>query len=297
MIEFCPFCNGVFNYKYRLNNYSLYKCSKCVSGTCFPKSTSDDLKKYYDGFKFSVDDKSYNQVETSLASLLSFLEVRKRSNLSFLDVGGSGGMFAKAFERLDYGKSSYIDLDAQSCKIARNNGLNDVIHGNIEDDNSNLGEYDIVFARHVIEHLIEPCQFVDKAYSMLKKDGMAVILFPNAKSYEYLGKLRFIIIKIIKVLLGNKFNPLTAIKSITIDIMHGLDPLRHLWSISNEGISQYSKSKGYSYEVYSFRLDEKLASPFYVKANRVFFFISKLLSRINGGTHLMLVLKKSGEKN
>jgi 2-polyprenyl-3-methyl-5-hydroxy-6-metoxy-1,4-benzoquinol methylase len=291
-MEKCKFCGGQYNYVYKLNNYEIYKCQVCGTGTSFPKPTNEELAKFYDGFLFSADSSKYQGIKESFELLLNHIGLEKNQNLKFLDIGGSGGFFAKSFQELDYGVSHYIDLDNKSCELAKGNGINNTIHGSIEDTTIELEKYDFIFARHVIEHLLEPTNFINKVDSLLNNNGVALIMFPNGKSYEYLSKPKFIIKKMLKILKENKFNPIKAIKSVTVDILHGLDPIRHIWSISEDGLVEYCHQNNLDYKIESYRLDEQLATPNYKSKSKLQLFLSKKLASINGGTHLALYIYK-----
>ena len=88
-----------------------------------------------------------------------------------LDVGGGGGFYAKAFEDLGYGLSTYIDLDFQSCRFANELGLKNVIHGNAVLADYGDKKFDLIMCRHLIEHLKDPVTFV---FDILKLSGKSI---------------------------------------------------------------------------------------------------------------------------
>ena len=79
-------------------------------------------------------------------------------------------------------------------------------------------------------------------------------------------------------------------------MLHGIDPPRHLWAITKEGIKKWANEKEIICNVYSYHLGDVAYSPYYQKSKnfkgKVQDFIGQhLLSRIYGGTHLVAILR------
>ena len=123
--------------------------------------TRDELVEFYDGFMFEANEKLYGRVKASFLMFLKYLDVPQGES-RMLDIGGGGGFHAKAFEDLGYGEASYIDLDPEACRFARANGIANVVCGNAESPDDIDGEFDLVFARHLIEHLVDPVSVLKK---------------------------------------------------------------------------------------------------------------------------------------
>ena len=113
------------------------------------------LNEHYQGFMGELSADMLPRFLASGRELFESFGARAGQSQSLLDVGGGGGFFSKAFEELGYGPSTYVDLDPESCRFAREGlGLERVIHGDVAELDKILDtQFDFVYSRHVIEHL------------------------------------------------------------------------------------------------------------------------------------------------
>ena len=100
---------------------------------------------------------------------------------SILDVGCGGGYFLSKFSNKF--KKVGLDIDKRSAEIGSKNF-------NIKIINSNLGEekikkkFDLIIFRGVIEHIYDPNKAINRAYKLLKKNGLLFFCAtPNASSF------------------------------------------------------------------------------------------------------------------
>ena len=256
--------------------------------------TGQVLAAFYKGFMFESDARAYPRVKASFSLFLNYLGVRKGSS-RMLDVGGGGGFHAKAFEELGYGQASYIDLDSDACSFARANGVSSVCCGNAEDPQNIDGEYDLVFTRHLIEHLVNPVGFIERVSRYLSKEGQLVLLCPNGASREYLSLAIYTLGRVLKVLRSNRWNVNILAKSMGSDIHHGIDPPRHLWAITEKGLGALCKRNGYSFCTQTFSVDDRMVSPYFRHPWLALphLLLGNLLTRSNGGAHLLCVIRKA----
>lgn len=97
-----------------------------------------------------------------------------------LDIGCSIGNFAVQ----DPKNITGIDIDKDQVKICKKRGLNCIYH-DVESrfpfkDNT----FDAVHSRHVIEHLVNPLDFLKEVRRVLKKNGYLVIMTPDMKKVK-----------------------------------------------------------------------------------------------------------------
>lgn len=255
-----------------------------------------DLEAFYEGFMFEADTNIYGRVKSSFSMFLKHLDVPKEG-ARMLDIGGGGGFHAKAFEDLGYGEASYIDLDPEACNFARANGVSNVVCGNAENPDDIDGEFDLVFARHLIEHLVDPVRFVESVSRYLRNGGQLVLLFPNGESKEYLSVVLYTFRRLLKVLRSNKWSIRALFKALGSEIHHGIDPPRHLWAISEKGIRSLCERNGYSYRTGTFRVDDRTVSPYFRRPWMAIFHVlfGGFLARKNGAAHLLCVISIQSE--
>lgn len=293
MAPTCSFCGGECRFSYNMGFSKVWKCNTCGTGQTFPMPSQEALTRFYDGFMFEANVDLYERVKSSFASFLEYLGV-PQGGARMLDIGGGGGFHAKAFDELGYGEASYIDLDPEACRFARANGVSNVVCGNAENPDKIEGEFDLVFARHLIEHLVDPVRFVERVSGYLAKGGQLVLLFPNGESREYLSVVVYTLRRLLVVLRSNRWNLSALFKAMGSDIQHGMAPPRHLWAISEKGISALCERNGYSFRTDTFRVDNRMVSPYFrrswVSVLHVLF--GGFLSRKNGAAHLLCVISK-----
>jgi len=279
-----------------MSNYSVYKCIACGTGVVKPAPAENILNSYYQGFIPEL--KREQIVEKVLIAELFFQKIGllKIEGKSFLDLGGGNGLFSFTFERL-HGSSTYIDRDPESCNFVRDKlKISDVIQGDVNNITDLVKDkrYDIIYSRHMIEHLPDPFSLIKRSVRLLKPDGMAIFQCPNGASLEYLAYLNSN--------LWDRFNNIMEFTGcsktwllwhfISGDILHGIDPPRHLWAITKRGLFVWAKNSGYNVDIFTAHLGDLAFSPGYhkrkgVQANIEDFIGQKLLAPIRGGTHLI----------
>ena len=82
-----------------------------------------------------------------------------------------------------------LDNDTEAIKKLTERGYK-VHEGNAEKlDPGKLGQFDVIVAGEIIEHLSNPGLFMDGAHALLKRDGFIVATVPNAWSFTRLKQL------------------------------------------------------------------------------------------------------------
>lgn len=289
----CPFCGEGCFFSYKIREFKIWKCKGCGTGQTFPMPSQDQLTAFYEGFMFEANKKMYRRVKSSFARFLAYLSV-PTEGARMLDIGGGGGFHAKAFEELGCGVAHYIDLDPEACEFARANGVSNIVCGNVELPENIDGKYDLIFARHLIEHLVDPVRFVESVSRYLKEGGQLVLLFPNGESREYLSVILYTLRRLLVVLRSNRWSAVALFKALGSDIHHGMAPPRHLWAISEKGIRVLCERNGYSYRTDTFRVDDRTVSPYFRHPCLSIFHVlfGRLLARRSGAAHLLCVITK-----
>jgi SAM-dependent methyltransferase len=96
-----------------------------------------------------------------------------------LDVACGISTLGTNFSNQIYG----IDLNPQAVKVAKKYGIKARI-GDVEKKWNYPDEYfDIVIASHIIEHVVNPDQFILEAKRVLKKNGLLIVATPNLAAW------------------------------------------------------------------------------------------------------------------
>jgi SAM-dependent methyltransferase len=149
---------------------------------------SSALESFYQGFHPNLKAEAVMGRLDLAGALFGYLGMKPDGSRTFLDVGGGNGLFAKAFEVLGYGTSTYVDIDEVACRFVRNDlGIRSVRVCDVRELDVGYAEaFDLIYSRHLVEHLTDPLGFITKLASFRKPGGMLVVQCPNGDSLEYL---------------------------------------------------------------------------------------------------------------
>ncbi|GAG64833.1 unnamed protein product, partial [marine sediment metagenome] len=184
--------------------YSIFKCTHCGTAQSCPKPSLKELADFYDSFLFrtSIENKPF--VYKSAELLFSRLGLPANENKQMLDVGGGGGFYAKAFEDMKYGESTYVDLDPRACESAMKLGIKNIINADAGKYDFPIS-YDFIMCRHLIEHLINPNLFIMKLIHLLSPNGQLLLICPNGESLEYLAYPKSLLGRLLKIYKSNSW--------------------------------------------------------------------------------------------
>ena len=165
-----------FSYSENLN---LYKCREC--GTCFFEpfeypSYSDDYK-YENYAKFYVEQGA--GIDFMIKPLLFLSNLRNYS--SILDVGCGFGFLVKFAEEILHMEAIGVD-PSRYCKEGQKILNINTYNNYLEYVNELKGKnYDIVYSSEVIEHIMDPSNFVKLLKNYLHENGVLILTTPNAE--------------------------------------------------------------------------------------------------------------------
>lgn len=107
---------------------------------------------------------------------------------ALLDVGCGNGESLVMLSALGYASAKGMEHDERACDAARGLGF-EVRPGSAESIPWEDGSFDVVFIRHVIEHVMDPARALAEALRVLRPGGLVSLLTPNAaaRSHERFG--------------------------------------------------------------------------------------------------------------
>lgn len=173
------------------SNHKVVKCLNCnhIQLFPFPKTISD--KVYYN------TDKPTKNIKLSFSikniEKRSLIDIDRRINLikkfvpkngSILEIGSGHGFLLKKLQNLKFSVSG-IEVSEErreiSKKVAPNVQVYDMdVNGNLP----KLGKFDLIVMFHVLEHLVNPISFLEKAKKLLSKNGKIISEVPNIDDFQ-----------------------------------------------------------------------------------------------------------------
>jgi len=174
----------------KLNIYKIYKCLNCMHIQLFPNNYDPII--YYNNDTQEKESKLINNTDNHTFSemlktfhlqRIKILEenIKIDNSMKIIDIGGGKCEFAN----LMITKYNNINIHVLEPGITR---INNVYCDNIIKINALLDDkfadkyqntFDIVCAFHVLEHVINPINFLNNCYKLLKPNGLLYIEVPN----------------------------------------------------------------------------------------------------------------------
>lgn len=147
---------------------------------------SRELTDYYDEEKWGetilTKADTYDRENISIKLLKGIAKPKSK----ILDVGcGVGFFMGKLVEEVPGARLYGVDYSAYNIRQAKKLNKNFVLKtGNIEDGMPfKDGEFDIVYAAELIEHLVNPDAFLNETNRILKKNGHIIVTTPNLTAW------------------------------------------------------------------------------------------------------------------
>ena len=196
--ELCGIDNTKFMFHVRDRNssekrvFNLVKCKTCGLAYLNPRPTKEKINEYYPPRYHSRAQKEIVDIEKTIIWGIPWREamqkkakpiLRYKSEGRILDIGCGDGsllMFMKGLGWETYG----IDFHEGSSRYAREVLGLDVLFGRLEEVSYPEDFFDIIILFHVLEHLSDPLETLERARPLLKEDGVLLIAVPNFASFE-----------------------------------------------------------------------------------------------------------------
>ncbi|MFH0983969.1 MAG: methyltransferase domain-containing protein [Candidatus Omnitrophota bacterium] len=193
----CPLCHGARRKRlFVLDQYDVYECSGCrlryidpclsPEGTRYYYSSEETLMElnafhssYYDFGDPNANSKTVRDFTRTLKALEKDLRDGDRK---IFDVGCGNGLFLAVAKKRGW-KVSGCEPSESNVVLAKSKFGVDIHCADFDVFVPTDEKYDVISFWDVLEHLVEPSAFIDKARGMLKSGGRIVVGGPNDRSF------------------------------------------------------------------------------------------------------------------
>lgn len=184
----CPACDGhvevvrdaadfVFHKTFRL-----VRCVECGLVTVDPVPDDDEFAAYY-------ADNFYGKPSSTSGAALRFFYGRREATVrrhqknlrTILDVGCGDGGFLDHMAKAGVDVTGFEPSAAGAARARLRIGNGGRVYDKLEDV---AGNFDVVTAWHVLEHVAEPRPFLAQLRALVAPGGFLVLAVPNFESFE-----------------------------------------------------------------------------------------------------------------
>ncbi|HBD92872.1 MAG: hypothetical protein A2015_03490 [Spirochaetes bacterium GWF1_31_7] len=180
----CPICSknkikNIYTNKWKKSGFN--QCGFCKMIFQNPQESIDKTKQRYnhDYFQYEIQNEEnfFNLVKKTIDDfdVLSLLD----KGSSILEIGCATGLFLKYMDDCGH-KSTGIEICKESAIYGISKYGVNIINKTLEEADLREGSFDFIHFSHLIEHLNNPKDFIEKIYKLLKPDGFIVITTPNS---------------------------------------------------------------------------------------------------------------------
>lgn len=169
----------------RHSDLHYYRCGDCALWN-YDISLGTDQSQYTERYVSPLDpDHKSNR---DVAQSWNFLKPHLAASGSIMDIGCGNACLLHLAREAGWQVRGMELSAAAAAAISNDQGI-DVAVGNFLEYEEPDGErYDVVVLRHVLEHLPDSVLAMQKIAALLKPGGLALLEFPNTRSFSYAMK-------------------------------------------------------------------------------------------------------------
>lgn len=167
--------------------FRVVRCLNCGLIYLNPQPEPEELSQYYpEGYE------PYNVKENFIVNWVKERIVKsdikriKRligEKVEVLELGCASGEYLAALQDMGGFRVKGVELSPYAATKANEKGL-DVFCGTLEEAKFRDESFDLVVARHVLEHLPDPCATLSEINQILRQGGKFLAIVPNSETFE-----------------------------------------------------------------------------------------------------------------
>lgn len=186
----CRLCGGIIRKKIIPDIFTVYNdsftlqiCENCSFVTIHPMPSDKTLQRYYDQNYWHAEGKENDFITDTLYKLrmmniVTAIQNQAQPDAKILDWGCGDGAFIRLLRAHGY---RCFGIDAYREE------LNSPYIRNATIDNTGFPEahFDVITCLHVLEHVDNPLNSIEKALQLLKTGGLMIVEVPNIDSLGF----------------------------------------------------------------------------------------------------------------
>tara|TARA_R110000868_G_scaffold70816_6_gene207940 strand:+ start:347 stop:1312 length:966 start_codon:yes stop_codon:yes gene_type:complete len=242
-LQKCPICNDEkVEELIDWNSFKIHRCLKCKLLFATPLPSEEQLMQFYQGFLFKQPDIAaiQKEIQARKKEIKGLFGLDSIDGQSFLDYGGGTGVVFKAITELGL-VPYYYDIDEKAIEFTKSNfGLrSDQMVLNIKTCEK---RFNYIFSDNVIEHILDPYDFIDALYQKLEKGGKLILKTPNASNTE--TYFNFLIVFQSYFIRAIPSNGILKSTRVLFKRSWHCDPPRHIYSFTKESFDCLMEKMG-----------------------------------------------------
>lgn len=178
------FCSQMFGRR----PFVVLECRQCGTHRILPRAlasqaSAETLYNEYEAPGWSEG--AHPQFLPSMRKRLAEVEVSFTPENNVLDVGCGDGLLLETICKEFGCTGKGIDVDQRRIATARKRSTHATFECELFDASKVDKKYDVLLCNAVVEHVIDPVNFLSELHSALVKGGSLFLLTPNANSLNY----------------------------------------------------------------------------------------------------------------
>jgi hypothetical protein len=193
----CPLCGGAGRHAFHASDrnreasaerFAYARCEVC--GTVFIVDAPADLGRYYEGdyYAFGPDGEpgwKTNGVRMASASYRVALLLEHAAPGHLIEIGAGTGAFASAARAAGFDVSA-IEMDGRCCRyLSEQEGITAICSDRPLEALASLAPARAIALWHVLEHLSNPAELLERIADKLEPEGVLAIGVPNPRSLQF----------------------------------------------------------------------------------------------------------------
>ena len=195
MTKSCLLCNynkfEIISSKIRdSKNHKIIKCKKCNHIQIFPVPTINEDKKFYDK---NLQDKNINyfggikenrkkSYEDTVRRTKMIKKYLKKSD-KILEIGSGHGFFIESMYNNGYNITG-IEISQEKRNLAKKITKAQILDIDINQNIPKMAKFNVIVLFHVLEHIVNPIEFLKKIRNLLTKNGKIIVEVPNSDDLQ-----------------------------------------------------------------------------------------------------------------